>query len=126
MKPYPFIDIKHRPVLESIVRVHSVVTDDLLAKLYEVCLKVLRSERIDGNDGAFFRSRLVTTDGTGSLVVAAVTDSKTGIYLQLAEAADGPKDLVLTVGAKWVVEQRDVQSGGIRFLNWDLGVQSPQ
>lgn len=114
MKPYPFIDLKHRPVLESIVRVHSVVTDDMLAKLYEICLKVLHNERIDGNDGAFFRSRLVTVE----LVVATVTDSKTGIYLQLAEAVVGPKDLILTVGAKWVVEQRDVQSGGIRFLNW--------
>ena len=110
---YTYIAQQHHVALESCIRTHSVVSGinaQLLAKMYKLALDGLT--QVVKEDGLFI-SRL--TDGNTFL--SAVTDSKTGLYIQLA-TVKGQQTNYLTLGQKWAMEQFSPAHGNVATVLW--------
>ena len=110
---YTYIAPQHHVSLESTIRNHSVVSGinaQLLAKMYKLALDGLtQAVKEDG----LFVSRL--TDG--NVFLSAITDAKTGLYLQLASVKGQPTNY-LTVGQKWAMEQFSPAHGNVATTLW--------
>lgn len=103
---HTYIEEAHKPVLESVIRQHHVVTEKLLAKLYEVALESFKT------GGAIPAQPGISWSFVGDAdrnVVASATDEKTGIYVQLTGTAGGHQRM-MTVGAKWAMQARNQQA----------------
>lgn len=113
---YKFIDARHHVALESAIRNHSVVSGigaQLLAKLYKLALDGLLNDTPAGREDGYSISKL--TDGKICLV--SVTESKTGLYLQLARV-EGQSGYYLTLGQKWAMEQFSPAHGNVSTVMW--------
>jgi hypothetical protein len=109
---YEYIDKAHHVALQSCIRNHQTVTAGLLAQLYRIALSTHTQETVEKREDVLC-SFLKTADGTK---LAAVTDRKTGIYLQLASVPQSQP--FLTVGQKWAVEQSNPAHGNTATLLW--------
>lgn len=107
---HTFIIPEHHVALESAIRNHMVITSQVLAKLYKSALANLEAPYAATDQ---FNSYLKS----GNVNVGTSTDSKTGVFVQLARA-DGNPRLLLTVGAKWAMEQPNPTQGNIATILW--------
>lgn len=110
---YPYICKQHHVALESTIRNHSVVSGinaSLLAKMYELALSGLKTPvQTEG----YFTSTLVA----GNITLSAVTEAKTGLWLQLAKA-EGKADPYITLGQKWAQENFVPALGNTSTVFW--------
>lgn len=111
---YPFIAKQHYVALESAIRNHSVISGinaSLLAKMYK-----LASDGLAGavKDESFFTSTLITKN---NITVSSVTDTKTGLWIQLAKV-EGQAQAYLTLGQKWAMEQLVPAHGNVSTTFW--------
>ena len=110
---YPHVAVQHKVALESCIRQHSVVSGanaPLLAKMYKLALDGMTNAP---KEEGFLISLL--TDG--KIFMSSVTDSKTGLYLQLA-SVKGQTGNYLTVGQKWAMEQYVPAHGNVSTTLW--------
>ena len=107
---YTYIQPEHHVALESAIRNHMVITSPVLAKLYKSALANVDKPT---NETNHFTSHLKS----GNVSVGTATDSKTGVFVQLARA-DGNPRLLLTVGTKWAMEQPNPVQGNIATTLW--------
>ena len=107
---YNFILPEHHVALESAIRNHMGITSPVLTKLYKTALANVDKPT---NETGQFTSHLKS----GNVSVGTATDSKTGIFTQLARA-DGNPRLLLTVGSKWAMEQPNPVQGNIATTLW--------
>lgn len=105
-----FIIPEHHVALESSIRNHMGVTSQVLAKLYKVALANV--------DTAVYETGLFTSHlKSGNVLIGTATDSKSGVFIQLARAEGNPRTL-LTVGMKWAMEQPNPTQGNIATTLW--------
>lgn len=107
---YTYIIPEHHVALESAIRNHMGITSPVLAKLYKVALANVDTQT---NETGQFTSHLKS----GNVSIGTATDAKSGIYIQLARA-DGNPRLLLTIGAKWAMEQPNPTQGNIATTLW--------
>jgi hypothetical protein len=105
-----FIIPEHHVPLESAIRNHMGITSHVLAKLYKSALANLEAPYYEASQ---FNSHLKS----GNVAIGTSTDSKSGVFVQLARA-DGNPRLLLTVGMKWAMEQPNPTQGNIATTLW--------
>jgi hypothetical protein len=109
----------HKPILDKVVDNHPAeVNTRLLAKLYQDTLTTLTV--LDGKVFAKLlsdESIAVSRIASGHAVIATTTDTKTGVYLQLAQVDNQPRTM-LTVGWKWAMESPNAQVGNVATTLW--------
>lgn len=107
---YQFIIPEHHVALESAIRNHMGVTSHVLVKLYKSALANLEQPH---HETGQFNSHLKS----GNVFIGTSTDSKSGVFVQLARA-DGNPRLLLTLGTKWAMEQPNPTQGNIATTIW--------
>ena len=113
---YPYIAKQHIVALESAIRAHghnisSGLSGSVIAKLYKAALDGIAAQvTVEG----LATSRLVTLE---KIVVSSATDTKTGVWIQLARVEVGAQPL-LTIGQKWSMESGSSQVGNVATAIW--------
>lgn len=102
---HTFIEETHKPILESAIRQHAVVTEPMLAKLYQIALESFNTEGKINPVTGFSWSYI----GDDKNAVASATNEQTGFYVQLT-GEKAAKNRSLTVGAKWAMQSKANQS----------------
>ena len=103
----------HQIALQTAVRNHNMgtgINPGLLGKLYKLALDGLASP---AQETGFFTSTLTTEHA----VLSTATDTKTGIFIQLARIS-GQSSPFLTVGLKWAMEGKNEVQGSLATLYW--------
>jgi hypothetical protein len=107
---HTFILPEHHVGLESAIRSHMGITSPVLAKLYKFALANV--------DKPVYETGLFTSHlKSENVTVGTATDSKTGIFVQLARTNGNPR-LMLTVGSKWAMEQANPAQSNIATILW--------
>ncbi len=107
---YRHILPEHHVALTSCVRNHVTVTAPLLASLYASAQENLQKAKT--------QTGLLTSHiSAGNMVIGTATDANTGFFVQLVKLENNEKPL-LTVGAKWVVEQFNAAQGNTATKLW--------
>jgi len=107
---YAYIIPEHHVALESAIRNHMGITSPVLAKLYKSALaNVEKTVHETGQFNSHLKS--------GNVSVGVSTDTKSGVYIQLARA-DGNPRLLITIGTKWAVEMPNPTQGNIATIFW--------
>ena len=115
---YSFIDKKHVVSLQACVRNHSVITQQLLAKLYKVALFGLQEAEYGRQpQESPEQGIMISSISAGDMKIGTGTDDKTGFYIQLAKVKD-VKGALLTVGAKWAMERPSALAGNLSTVHW--------
>lgn len=112
LNQYKYIEETHRIAIEAAIRNHAGITGPLAARLYKHAMDAITNGRTSGENG-FFHSRLES----GDLIVGTCTDARTGFYIQLA-GRKGEPHYLLTLGAKWAMENVDAMRGNTNMLFW--------
>lgn len=110
---YPHVAVQHKVALESTIRQHSVVNTvnaPTLAKMYKLALDGFTAPT---KEEGFLSSVL----NTGTVTISAITEAKSGLWLQLARVKD-QTGTYLTVGQKWAMEQLSPQHGNVATTLW--------
>ncbi len=112
MKPYPFIDQRHHPILSSIAKNHQVGGDVVLAELYglakDIFLGNVKTKQ------KYFCSRMELAN---NLIVATATIEDSGVYVQLSGMLCEVDHMVMTTGQKFSVEAKD-GTGNVASKTW--------
>ena len=110
---YTHILPQHHVALESAIRNHSVISAAnavLLAKMYKIAIEGLKQPV---QEEGYFTSSLCA----GNITLSSVTESKTGLWLQLAKVAGQPSPY-LTLGQKWAMESLTPALGNTSTVFW--------
>ena len=107
---HTFILPEHHVALESSIRNHMDVTPPVLAKLYKTALANV-------DKAAYETGQFTSHLKSGNVSIGTATDSKKGVFIQLARADGNPRTL-LTVGTKWAMEQPNPTQGNIATTLW--------
>lgn len=96
---HTFIEEPHKPVLESTIRQHLIVTEGMLAKLYQIAAESFEKEGKTKPQAGFTWSYI----GNETDAVASATHEQTGFFVQLSGEKKAHQRN-LTVGAKWAMQ----------------------
>lgn len=110
---YTFIQVQHHVALEAAVRNHSIIsaaTPQILARMYKLALEGLKQPV---QETGFYTSSL----RAGNITLSNVTESKSGLWLQLAKV-EGQPSPYLAVGQKWAQENYSPAMGNISTIFW--------
>ena len=110
---YTFIQVQHHVALEAAVRNHSIIlaaTPQILARMYKLALEGLKQPV---QETGFYTSSL----RAGNITLSSVTESKSGLWLQLAKV-EGQPSPYLAVGQKWAQENYSPAMGNISTIFW--------
>lgn len=107
---HTFILPEHHVALESSIRNHAGITPPVLAKLYKAALANVEKP-------AFETGYLTSHLKSENVSVGTATDSKSGIFVQLARTRENSR-MLLTVGTKWAMEQPNPLQGNIATTLW--------
>ena len=113
---HTFIAKQHHVALESTIRNHSVASHlsaQMVVTMYRLALDGLTGPvKADG----YAVSILSTVLPSPGIKLCAITDVKSGLYLQLAKVGD--RQPLLTLGQKWVMESAVAEHGNIATTLW--------
>jgi hypothetical protein len=104
----PSVPENHRAVLSAVSKSKQVGGDAVLLRLYSVCFQLLETNNAASIPGTELSKSRITCDVGNSqkVYLAAVTDMKTGVYIQLSKPVGGGTTL-MTVGQKHAMEGAD-------------------
>lgn len=108
---YEFIEEAHKVALESTIRNHHFLTQQLAVKLYKTALDAAKG-KVTPEAGL-----LVSRVDNAKLALGTCTDTRTGVFVQIVRLADDGQ-VLLTVGQRWVVESTDAATGTSNINYW--------
>jgi hypothetical protein len=99
---HTFIEDSHKPVMESVIRQNTIITEKLMAKLYGAAWNVYTDKTAKPQSSENISiSRIESKES----VVVSATDMGTGFYVQLAgDVKPAPTGKQLTVGRKLAMQ----------------------
>jgi hypothetical protein len=91
----------HQVVLDSISKSQQVGGKQAIHELYKICQQLFKGEDIPRNNIGAWE---IEND---AIKIAAVTDMRTGVYVQLSKAKSAGAQTLMTIGKKFAVEVYD-------------------
>lgn len=113
---HAFIEDSHKPVMESVIRQNTIVTEKLMAKLYGAAWNSYSDKNWQPQSSDnISMSRIESKES----VVTSATDMQTGFYVQLAgDAKPAAVGKQLTVGKKLAMQGKHATLGQMATKLW--------